>query len=198
MTNFATVVAIAGSALLLAACGGDSSGADDTEATTPVAASAGEPTATSTAESSDGSDETVPPDEASSDTVGSITLDGVTYEFGMNGPVAKCELDNEGTFSAVLYVADLTEVLNVKLYADETRNTYVRADILVDGTMAGMTADPTHSEAAIEPGTSFIDAFTIDGKYAEGTASFVNLFSDLGADNYPLAPVLGTFEVNCP
>jgi hypothetical protein len=190
------VLAVVGCALLIAGCGSSSGDTDESNVTTTEARNGVSAESTTTLAGS--TDDTTPSDETSGDTTGSITFDGVTYEFGMNGPVPRCEIATDGSFNAILYMPNLTESLIVKLYHDENRINYVRAEIVDDGVMTFMNADPTYSTPAIEPGTSFVDNFAYDDMHAEGTGSFVNVDSALGEADYPLAPVVGTFEVNCP
>ena len=195
MSRNVLITAVLTSALLVSACSSGTGSTGDQYATSnPQQPGTGAETTSTVKSTSD----TVAPTGGTTEDIGEITFDGVTYGFGMNGPVPRCEIASDGSFNAILFVPDLTAALNVKLYDDENRISYVRADVVIDGTMSFMNADPTSSTEAVEMGSGFVETFTYDDKHAEGTGMFVNLDTALGADQYPLEAVVGNFAVTCP
>ena len=60
-----------------------------------------------------------------------------------------------------------------------------------------LVADSAGEWAAVEPGTSRVLEFVIDGSSASGSASFINEDRAFNPANLPLPPIMGTFEVHC-
>lgn len=196
---FIVVVAVG---LLAAACGGSSDDGDASDTGASVATTAAS-AVTDTTETP-GSTDAPQSDEQTSEageSAATVTIDGVAYEFGANGPAATCEPDFFGGFFAVLVSTDLTANFSVELWNEGAGDgeQVSNATMLVeaDGEILDLAANPESSWPAAEAGSSYIDTFTYEGNRANGTIYFINTEVAYNADLAPLDPIVGEFEIVC-
>ena len=135
------------------------------------------------------------PQRASDDTYAVLTVDGTDYEFGADGPVATCDPDLFGRFFVVLHADGFASSLTIELVPDGTEPSLVEANLA--GPDLDLVADETAEWAAVEPGSSRVVEFTIDGTTATGSASFINEDRAYNPANHPLPVIDGSFEVTC-
>lgn len=213
--------------LLIAACGGGDDAAQD-----DVAAGADAATTTTAApvqsggDSSSGGSQTdggASEDDASGGDsggaavsglgVGSVTINGETYQFGDSGfPALQCNPDLFGVFFAVLAMVDDQgnevadggglELVLLHPGSDpeelgQTNEARVRIGSLEEEWIAD---EEDIAERELDPGTSQVDSYTIDGDRASGTATFYEeetYWASVGDSSKTVSVTEGTFEVTC-
>jgi hypothetical protein len=187
--------------VIAASCGGSSDDAEPSggDATTTSVASGG--SATTTAADGGGTTTTAAPSSGAGKSIGTVTIDGVDYVFGDNGPAATCDPDFFGGFFAVLYSEDLTGNFSVELWNEGTGdgNQVPSAQMKVEanGETLDLDAIPDKSWPAAEAGSSYIDSFVYEGNTASGTIYFINSEVAYNADLAPLDPIVADFTVTC-
>lgn len=215
------ILAIVVMLVALTACGGggDSSEAGDPEASTTAAAADPEVTTSDTAPAA-GDEEpgNEAADDSDSDSVSGIgeatlTINGETYFFGETSfPALRCDPNMFGVFFVVLPMVDEQgnavpsggglELVLLQEGTDpeelDQRNE-VRLDL--DSLDQEWIADEEDiAERDLEPGTSQVDSYTIDGNRASGTATFYeenSYWASVGDPANEVATAQGTFEVTC-
>lgn len=203
--------------LTTAACGGSSGSEQDDEGSRPDATeeqpsgdSESDASSTGVKESSD--DDSPALGEAKA----TVTFDGETYRFGHTTFVGEiCAPDLFGIFRLHLLQVDdageehpsgsdlLIELLHEDADPDVVESTDARDRVTLSIADAGeeWIADADEIELrGLDPGTSQVDDYTIDGNSASGTATFFELGSEGeyftgNADSYLVAQA--TFEVTC-
>lgn len=193
-TSLVSLLAIA---MTLGACGGGETAPENSSATTASGSSeTPDPTSAPSDSTEPGSGGDV--DGAS---VGRVTIDGTTYEFGMNGPAVRCDPDAFGGFWAIMRTEDLSGSFGVELWPDGggDRADNASMSITVDGVEMDLKANPEGEPnwPAVEAGTSLVQSFQVDGNKATGIASFIDDEVAFDASLFPLDPIIGEFEVIC-
>lgn len=194
-------------ALIAAACGGGDSdtgesGTTDAPVTTTAAPAAPQTTAIADTTEAPQPDEPAPAgSEASGESTATVTIDGVSYEFGANGPAATCDPTFFGGFFAVLYSPDLSDNFAVELWKEGTGDgeqvSGATMNVDAGGETLDLEADPEMSWPAAEAGTSYVSEFNYDGNRAEGTIYFINSEVAYDASLAPLDAIVAEFEVVC-
>lgn len=137
----------------------------------------------------------IAPEQADTEAHALITIDGVEYEFGAEGPAATCDPDLFGRFFVVLYANGFADSLNIELIPDGSEPSTV--EVKLGAADLDLVADESEEWAAVEPGSSRVIESTIDGATATGTVSFINEDRAFNPANLPLPTIDGTFEVDC-
>lgn len=143
----------------------------------------------------------------------SVTFDDNTYLFGAKGsPVAQCEPDLFGVFLVVLSMIDPSgdpipqSGIQLTLLNEGVDPVKVgqqnSANVTIDTRGQEWTADPAALEvfAELEPGSSQVDSYDIDGNHVAGTATFFernSYFAHVGDSAHPVDVAQGTFEATC-
>ncbi len=198
--------------LVAAACGGGEAGSDDTPADdgSSVTTAAGSPE-TSAPETGDDGESTDPaPSDLSGIGEGTVTLNGETYLFGEAGfPALQCEPDMFGVFFVVLQQVDASGgevpggLLALTLLLEGTDPAVVGQDNTARLTIGGedWIAEPEDiAERGLDPGTSQVDSYAIDGNSVSGTATLYeeeSYYATTGGSTDPIVTAQGTFEVTC-
>lgn len=218
--NKGVAVALVG-LLTLAACGGSDAGSDAGDSLAPPTTELA-PTrddgenVSATAPGGDEVGETPDDEDAAAPTglgSASVTLDGKTYQFGeTNFPALRCDPDLFGVFWVLLGQVDESgdEVPNggslqiVLLHHDTDESEVGRApEAILELTDVDQRwiADPEALEQyELEPASSQIDDYTIDGNSASGTATFYesnSYFAVQGGISDETLVSQGTFEATC-
>lgn len=204
--------------MLAASCGGGEDGAVDTTAgaeSTGTTAPQG-----SSDETSEGTTTTT---TAATDDAGgrdfsgigaaSVTIDGETYYFGETSfPAPQCEPDFFGVFVVTLMMVDEAgnEIpsgggLQLQLLGEGTDPGVVgqlpEASVDIEALDQEWKANEEDFELFdLEPGTSQVDDYTIDGNTASGTATFYernSYYAFVGGSADAVSVAEGTFEVTC-
>lgn len=201
------VAILIGMALVIAACGGDSSTAS-TEG-----APAGDSSQPQSTEGSGASDTPTPP-------MATVTIGDETFTFSHEGFAASsnCRADDNGTFQALLLLVDQDGDLTVRSDLDlnllhegtdsgsrTSNKVFVRLGHLDEESnldyTPGWSADAASAEQFGYPsGASQVDSYVIDGRTASGTATFVDAESSaafLRGESDTVESVQGTFTVTC-
>ena len=134
-------------------------------------------------------------DQAAEGTIGVVTIGEDRWEFFPVGPLGTCDDDFFGGFTAVLYSEGFVNSLNVDLVPDGSRVSTVTMKL--QGEDLDLVADEEAEWAAVEPGTSAVLDYEIDGPTATGRVSFINEDRAFNAANFPLDPIEATFTVIC-
>lgn len=150
-----------------------------------------------------------------------VTIGDETYRFSQQGFAASsnCTPNRNGAFRALLVIVDQDGELNVRSDLDlvlvhdasstdrpENDSIYLRLGHLEDTLdvdfTPGWSADAEYAEGTLdlEPGTSQVDSYVIDGNTVSGTATFVDAESStaiLRGEIDSVESVEGTFTVTC-
>ena len=130
-----------------------------------------------------------------------MTIDGVSYDFGANGPAATCNPDLFGGFFAVLSSPDLAAGFSVALWnegaGDGEQVSTATMKVEAGGETLDLEADPEMFWPAAEAGTSYVGDFSYDGNRAEGMIYFINSEVAYDASLAPLDQIVAEFEVVC-
>lgn len=199
--------------VVVAACGGSpstgtpDSGNDDQPSPTPTT------TVADTGESTDDTGETNDDVPVSGLGEASVTMDGETFYFGQTSfPSLRCDPDMFGVFWVVLGQVDdegnemedggILQLVLVGEGSDFAEKGQVsQATFDLPSREQNWIADPEEiALGALEPDTSQVDEFTVDGNTVSGRASFFEretwfAWSAGTADDYLVATA--TFEANC-
>lgn len=209
--------------LIAAGCGGDSGDAGDSgggEEAAPTTTSApsddggsADAGTTPTTAASQGDGETSDgggSGAASGIGTASVTLNGETYLFGETSfPALRCDPDMFGIFWVLLMRVDEAgneipsggsldlELVQEGAQVDETNT----AELKITDLDQEWVANPDDIELlGLDPGTSQIDSFTIDGNTVSGTATFYesnSYYAAVGGTADEVAVAQGTFEATC-
>lgn len=191
-------------AVVTAACGGGDSADGEPGATDAPAATTAAPTsAPQTTEAANTTQAPQPTEGAAgaTESAGTVTIDGASYEFGANGPAATCKPDFFGGFFAVLYSPDLAATFSVELWnagtGDGEQVSAARMKVDAGGETLDLDANPEMSWPAAVAGTSYVDNFSYEGNRAAGMIYFINNEVAYDASLAPLDPIVAEFEVVC-
>ena len=206
------LVLIVAMVLVATACGGGETASDDTPAdgTSATTTAPDSSPGTSAPETDDGEPGDPAPSDVSGIGEGTVTINGETYLFGEGGfPALQCEPDMFGVFFVVLQQVDASGsevpdgLLTLTLLLEGTDPAVVGQDNTARLTIGGedWIADPEDiAERGLDPGTSQVDAYTIDGNTVSGTATFYeeeSYYATTGGSTDPIVTAQGTFEVAC-
>ena len=198
--------------LVAAACGGGESASDNTPADDGASATTtSDPSSgTSASETDDGEPGDPAPSGVSGIGEGTVTINGETYLFGEAGfPALQCEPDMFGVFFVVLQQVDSSGsevpdgLLTLTLLLEGTDPAVVGQDNTARLTIGGedWIAEPEDiAERGLDPGTSQVDSYTIDGSSVSGTATFYeeeSYFATTGGSTDPIVTAQGSFDVTC-
>ena len=205
--------------LVAAACGGsdDSGGSDDGGATTTTVSSddggssGGSDTTTTQAGSGDDGGSTGGDVEGVGEAT--VEIDGQTYHFGETSfPALRCEPDMFGVFFVVLQMVDengneipsgggFELVLLGEGVDADTVGQLPTAKVSIAALEEEWYADEEDSDVFdIDPGTSQIDDYTIDGNHASGTATMYernSYYAKVGGTADAVKVTQATFDVTC-
>ncbi len=198
----------------LTACGGgDSTG--DTDVTTSTNSSENDVTATTETTVSETTQDTSDGDTPIVEGVTSatVTIEGTTYRYGDTGFAAlRCMPDMFGVFFAVLARVDedgnevpsaggLSLILlneGVDPVAVDQKPTL---EVSINELDESWVANEDHiTDRGLDPGTSQIDSYAIDGATASGTATVYeeeSYYKTTGGSTDPIRVTQATFEVTC-
>lgn len=210
------VLAALVSVLALGACGGSDEVGDTVDGAAPLAtqpASDAAAPSTTTTPPSETSDDASPTDEGGQSPVSGaentvvVTIGATTYEFDATpGTLTECNPDFFGAFFVNGASADGDSVsLLLPPPGDPNFEDPPSVRVKVNNGGADFTADPSIIEIAnyadvISEGDTQVDAFTVDGNTASGTATFIDeqgIFAALGGQAGDPEPIRGSFEVAC-
>jgi hypothetical protein len=198
--------------VLIAACGG----ASDSEDSVPVNDSQPQSTENDTeapASTEDGEAEPSGNESVSGLGEATVTLNGDTFYFGETDfPALRCEPDTFGTFWVLLGEVDeqgnqvdnggsLQLMLVVDGSDADQAGQLTEALITLPAHDQTWIADPEEIQlSSLDPGTSQVDEFTIDGNSVSGRATFFDRetwfpYSAGNADDFLVATA--TFEATC-
>jgi len=197
--------------LAVSACGGSSGSErnDTTDQNSPGETGDEQVTVTTDAEGNANDDTPGPTSSVSVPGQATLTLNGTTHQFGGDVPgMSFCEPSMAGAnyFANLPMLDESGEVigelsgLQVFLPLDTQDFGEPPHAMFIDGEEAWL-ADPQEIDlGGLDPNTSQIDDYTIDGNMASGTATFFERqswtdWSTGNADSYLVAQ--GTFEVTC-
>ena len=205
--------------LVIGACGSSS----DSNTETNTQSEPGSTTATENNSADTTTDETAADDGSATDaSQATITLNGETYRFGESDFIGqRCSPDLFGVFAVQLKMVDEAGVadpagseLFLTLLSEDADPDFVAGSEDAKNRIEVTFRDSDVGEARehwiadeevfeiidLDPGTSQVDEYTIDGNTATGSATFYETFSEGeyfagNADSYLVAT--GEFEVTC-
>lgn len=212
---------LAAVSVVVAACGGSGDGADTGQAddvtTTQAAPSDGggeeTPATTAAADESEAGDAgSQDPPEAAGVGTATVTIDGETHTFGDAGIASQCRPDFFGVFLVTLSLTgdDGTSrleagSLSLALLQEDADPEELdqRPEVVVSIVATDqewIASEEKAEEFELEPGTSQVDSYTIDGNTVTGTATFFeedSYFAVAGGSADSIETATGTFEVTC-
>lgn len=205
--------------LTVGACGGAPD--SDTETTSP--SEPGPTSATENTVADTATDETTADDGAATgSSLATVTLNGNTYRFGESDFIGqRCNPDLFGVFAVQLEMVDEAGVADpagseifLTLLSEDADPDFVAGSVDAKNRVEITFRDSDVGEARehwiadeeeferrdLDPGTSQVDEYSIDGNTATGSATFYEAFSEGeyfagNADSYLVAT--GEFEVTC-
>ena len=205
--------------LAVGACGGSS----DSNTETNTRSESGTTTAVEDTAADTTTGETAPDDGAAAgSSQATVTLNGETYRFGESDFVGqRCTPDLFGVFAVQLKMVDEAGVadpagseLFLTLLSEDADPDFVAGSVDAKNRIEVTFRDSAAGEARehwiadeevfdtidLDPGTSQVDEYSIDGNTATGSATFYETFSEGeyfagNADSYLVAT--GEFEVTC-